>query len=99
MSKIAIDARDLGKMYNLGEQLFTRNSDKKFWALKGVSFDILEGEAVGIIGFNGAGKSTLLKVLSRIISPTEGHARIRGKVRTILEIGTGFQGELTGREN
>jgi lipopolysaccharide transport system ATP-binding protein len=76
-----------------------KSTVEEFWALKDVSFDVQAGEAVGIIGRNGAGKSTLLKVLSRITGPTSGEILIKGRVASLLEVGTGFHPELTGREN
>jgi lipopolysaccharide transport system ATP-binding protein len=72
---------------------------KNLWALRGVSFDVKEGEVVGIIGKNGSGKSTLLKVLSQITAPTMGRIKVNGRLASLLEVGTGFHGELTGREN
>jgi lipopolysaccharide transport system ATP-binding protein len=110
-SRNAVEIRGVGKEYVLGERLsfptlrdalvrgrrITRRD--RIWALRETTFDIERGEAVGIIGHNGAGKTTLLKLLSRITPPTIGEIRITGHVASLLEVGTGFHPELTGRDN
>ncbi len=106
-----ITAEKLSKRYVLGSRqpysfremltsMFERGDEKRvLWALRDVSFSVGEGETLGLIGHNGAGKSTLLKILSRITKPTSGTASIRGRVGSLLEVGTGFHSELSGREN
>ncbi|MBK8721529.1 MAG: ABC transporter ATP-binding protein [Saprospiraceae bacterium] len=113
--KPIIAVRDLSKVYQIGSKeeryyslrdrlsspskWFGSPKTEPFYALKDINFDIYPGETVGIIGRNGAGKSTLLKILSRITPPTTGSIKLRGRVASLLEVGTGFHPELTGREN
>ena len=115
MATAVIEVEDLGKRYTLGEtvgrrsvgealvgglrRLGRRPARDELWSLRDVSFEVAEGEAIGVVGRNGAGKSTLLKILSRITEPTTGVARVYGRVGSLLEVGTGFHPELTGREN
>jgi lipopolysaccharide transport system ATP-binding protein len=112
MTKNAVEVENLSKLYRLGDDAkqhrisemfmpwkkFSDNTNE-LWALKDISFKIEDGESVGIIGRNGAGKSTLLKILSRITAPTTGRVQVRGRVGTLLEVGTGFHPELSGRDN
>jgi ABC-type polysaccharide/polyol phosphate transport system ATPase subunit len=108
MDRVQVDG--VGKRYHLGEQRNLRetlmalarrerDADRELWSLRDVSFSLEDGGALGIVGRNGAGKSTLLKILMRITTPTEGVSRTRGRVAGLLEVGTGFHPELTGREN
>ncbi len=87
----------IGQSFSRGGR--ARKSANTIWALKDITFDVRQGQALGIVGRNGAGKSTLLKILSRVTDPTEGYGEMRGRVGSLLEVGTGFHPELTGREN
>ncbi|HEX7347984.1 MAG TPA: ATP-binding cassette domain-containing protein, partial [Candidatus Limnocylindrales bacterium] len=106
----AIDATDLGVQYSLRftkkttlrqsfMQMFSREPLEPFWALRGVSFNLVRGESLGVIGPNGAGKSTLLQVLAGIIQPSEGSVEVHGHVSSLLTLGAGFDAELSGTDN
>lgn len=110
--KPILEVRNLWKQYKIGGQKasylslrerilqpFSRQQQDTFWALQDINFDVFEGDCLGIVGRNGAGKSTLLKILSQITPPTKGYVKARGRVASLLEVGTGFHPELTGREN
>lgn len=111
MKETAVTIKGVSKRYNLGKTVDNKLSsiltniikrkpkEESFWALKDISIQVNKGDVVGIVGKNGAGKSTLLKILSQITRPTEGRIEIKGRVASLLEVGTGFHAELTGREN
>ena len=112
MSKYILEINKVSKLYNIHGlkennqsfresviNTFKRTTKEHFWALKDFSLNVEQGDSIGIIGKNGAGKSTLLKILSRITPPTSGNIISRGRIASLLEVGTGFHGELTGREN
>ena len=113
MSDFSVDVRDVSKRFrlvhgkhnSLKERIIHRGSDRErvvhedFWALKDVSIEVKEGQTLGILGRNGSGKSTLLKCICGVLQPTKGEVAVQGKLAGLLELGAGFQMDLTGREN
>src|SRR5262249_21140066 len=106
---VMVSVRDLGKCFKLYERPRDRVLEwvtlgrmvrhREFWALRGINLEVRRGECLGVIGVNGAGKSTLLKILSRALYPTEGSCQVNGRLVSLLELGTGFHPDLTGRQN
>ena len=96
MSQVDVQVENVWKQYHLGARW---DAHELFWALKDVSFDVMRGSSLGVIGANGAGKSTLMKLLAKITAPTRGRMTIRGRLVALIEVGSGFHPELTGREN
>ena len=109
MSAVAVDVQGVSKRFRLSHGKYNslkervihggRTPHEEFWALKNVSLQVSEGQTVGILGRNGSGKSTLLKCICGVLQPTEGQVVVRGKLAGLLELGAGFQQDLTGREN
>src|SRR3984957_4686301 len=109
MSSVAVDIQDVSKRFRLYHEKYRsikervihagRNPYEEFWALRDVGFEVAEGETIGVLGRNGSGKSTLLKCVSGILQPTSGRVLVRGQLAALLELGAGFQPDLSGRDN